>query len=462
MLRAAAAEWFSRAIGYPLVVNGAARRAKDRRGFQRLVNEKLAAQFWPAEKLAAMHLAKLRPLLAHAGGQVPYYRDLFRQTGFDPARINSVDDLKALPSLSRRTVQAQGDRLLADNMRRPGLARTYTGGSTGAPMALWYDRAFNRHFEASAWVSDFVAGRRIGSRTAYLWSAPRDVVADRGWRGQARRWLRNEAIFDASAATEADLLGYHRAMQAWPPEVLVGYAHTLAAFARLLEKRGLKPHYPRKSLITSGEVLHPGMRADLERVFPAAVFNRYGSREAGLLAYECERHTGLHLNLPNILVECVGPDPYHLPADVLVTELHNYAMPLIRYEMNDRALLAEGDCACGRSAPRLSQIVGRTGATFVSRTGRMVEANYLFPAARRVPGVVEFQLRQDAIGQVRVLAVPGPGCTPEGFEPLRAEVAKTFGPDTELLVEFVEHIPRSPSGKVQMTVSHVPLPMDTD
>ena len=104
MLLAQSSEWFSRTIGFPLIINGGWRRDKDRRRFSQLLREKLESQFWPAGQLEAWQLQRLRPLLAHAGQNVPYYRDLFRETGFDPRGVDHLADLRALPPLTRQIV----------------------------------------------------------------------------------------------------------------------------------------------------------------------------------------------------------------------------------------------------------------------------------------------------------------------------------------------------------------------
>jgi phenylacetate-CoA ligase len=448
-------EWFSRSIGFPLVVNAGWRRSKDRRQFGRVLREKLDSQYWPAERLEAIQLQKLKALLEYAGDKAPYYRDLFREQGFDPRAVRSLADLKALPPLNRKTVQTQAHRLRAEGADRRFDGYTFTGGSTGVPLQIWQDRAFNLHAEAGAWLGDITAGRRFGSRTVYFWAGPRDPTDYTGWRGLARTWLRNEVMVDTHSASEAQLAAFHRAMQARPPDILVSYASTVTSLALYLERQGQRPNYPRAAIIPSGELLEPGMRAVLERVFPAPVFNRYGSREVGLIAYECEQHQGLHLNQSNLILECAGPDPYAEPGEVLVTQLYNRAMPLIRYELEDLAVLASEPCPCGRTTPRLRRVAGRRASTFLTADGRLIEPYYLVVPIRLVPGVLEFQLVQEAINRLRLMVVAGPDGALEHFAPVRADLAAIFGAECELDIEFVDRIPLPPSGKPQMVVSRV-------
>jgi phenylacetate-CoA ligase len=302
------------------------------------------------------------------------------------------------------------------------------------------------------------AGRRYGTPTAYLWAGPRDPRDYSGWRGLARKWLRNEVRYDAHSASEAQLAAYHRAMQARPPDILVSNASTVNWLAHYLEQQGIRPNYPRLAVIPSGELLEPDMRATLERVFPAPVFNRYGSREVGLIAYECEQHQGLHLNQANLIVECSGAVGADGLGEVVATLLYNRAMPLIRYELDDMAVWAPERCRCGRMTPMLSRVAGRRAATFVTADGRRVEPYYLAAPIRAVPGLREFQLVQEAIGRLRLQVVAGPGCAPEGFALVRADIAALLGTDCQLEIEFVDRIPLPPSGKPQMLISKVPRP----
>jgi phenylacetate-CoA ligase len=449
------AAWFSRSIGYPLVVNGGWRRGKDRRLFARLVREKLESQFWPAERVEAWQLEHLRPLLEHAGRQVPYYRDLFRQVGFDPRGLRRLADLGALPTLTRSTLKTEGPRMLAEDAPATVIHKSWTGGTTGVPMEFWRDRRFDLHFEAGAWMSDMVAGRRFGSRTVYMWGAARDINPYKGFHGKARTLLRNESMIDTHFVSDDDLDRHHRFLERRPPDVLVAYASTINLLAAYLERRGLRPRYPRISLISTAEALEPDVRARLERVFTAPLFDRYGSREVGLIAYECEQHQGLHLNMSDLHLEIIGADASE-PGEVVITTFHNYAMPLIRYELGDLALLANEACGCGRTAPRLRRVTGRKMQHFINAAGQSVEAYGLVLEARRSPHLREFQLIQEDARHLRLLVAPLPSCTPEHLAWLRTEVLRQMGAECDLVIDQVSQIPVPMSGKRQQLVSKIP------
>jgi phenylacetate-CoA ligase len=456
VIDAGLARWFSRSIGFPLIINSGWRRDKDRHGFDRLLREKLDSQFWPAEQIEAWQVGRLQRLLAHAGQTVPYYRDQFREIGFDPRDVHRLADLGGLPRLTRRTIRAEGARMLAEDAAAAGLTYGQTSGTTGVPLDFWRDRNFDRHLEAAAWMGDMAAGRQFGSPTAYLWGwTPLSSRAQR-LLGRLRNGLRNQQQYNTRQMPDEALQRYHRAMQGRPPDILVAYPSGAALLARFLERQGARPRYPRLALITSGEMLETETRATIERVFPAPIFNRYGSREVGLMAFECHEHSGLHVNTANVILESVESEVYEPAGELIVTQLHSYAMPLIRYQVDDLALLASGACGCGRTSPRLARVAGRKMPHFITPAGTPVEPYFLISKVRLMANVVEYQLIQEDRRRLRLLIVPGRGCEPEQFAEARAAIEGLMGPECELRIDFVDHIPRPASGKLQIVVSRLP------
>src|SRR5262249_36293897 len=157
------------------------------------------------------------------------------------------------------------------------------------------------------------------------------------------------------------------------------YARSAVLFARYLEERGRTAYRPH-SLITSAEVLEEEDRAVLERVFGCEVFNRYGCREVSVVASECEAHSGLHTMAEGLYIEIdIGGRPAApgQTGGILVTDLLNGAMPLIRYRIGDLGAWADGPCPCGRGLPRLRNVAGRVTDFLVGCDGRLVSGVYL-------------------------------------------------------------------------------------
>lgn len=164
--------------------------------------------------------------------------------------------------------------------------------------------------------------------------------------------------------------------------------------------------------MTSAEVLEPADRQLIEEVFGCPVFNRYGCREVGVIASECPAHQGLHIAAEGLLVEIVqGNDPVR-PGEsgaILVTDLLNLGMPLIRYRIGDMGTWEEGQCPCGRGLPRLREVSGRVTDFLVGADGRLVSGVYLatYVVARRT-SLGQVQILQEEPGRVRYRIKPGP------------------------------------------------------
>ena len=177
--------------------------------------------------------------------------------------------------------------------------------------------------------------------------------------------------------TEDGLRDFHARLKTFRPKVLLGYANSLKLLAQYLKSHGLAAYQPR-SIVSTAEVLGPEDRALIEDVFGCRVFNRYGCREVSVIASECAEHAGMHIMAEGLCVEVVRGGRYAPPGEagaVLITDLLNLAMPLIRYRIGDVAASQAGPCSCGRGLPRLEGLQGRVTDFLVARTGALSRAS---------------------------------------------------------------------------------------
>jgi phenylacetate-CoA ligase len=205
------------------------------------------------------------------------------------------------------------------------------------------------------------------------------------------------------------------------------------------------------------------MRETVERVFGCKAFDRYGCREAGDIACECQYHTGLHVFPWGCYVEVVDEDGRPVPpgveGNILVTSLLNYAMPLIRYKLEDRGILAANvNCPCGRKGQFLQQVTGRAPDSFKTRTGRYVSGSFfshLIGVDLNSGVIKQFQVIQEDYDRIRLRIVRHHEDEAVNVPPIKAAIEKAMGQGVELEVEYVDDIPPSPSGKYRYTISHV-------
>src|SRR5262249_582338 len=151
-----------------------------------------------------------------------------------------------------------------------------------------------------------------------------------------------------------------------------------------------------RGIISAAMVLHSWERKVIEEVFACPVTNRYGCEEVSLIACECERHEGLHINADGVFGEILRagqPAAPWVAGSVVVTDLANYAMPMLRYKVGDVAAFAQNRCSCGRGLPMLERLEGREADYVTTPTGELISGISLTENfAMLVPGIEQLQI----------------------------------------------------------------------
>jgi phenylacetate-CoA ligase len=416
----------------------------------RYLREFEATQYLSPEEIRALQLERLRRLLDHAYWNCPFYRERFDRLGLVPGDIQELDDLRLVPVLEKQDIQDRRNWMVARGWPAPDLILNRTGGSTGSPMTFYMSRDRKCSRAAATVRHNRWAGWDVGDRVALLWGAPRDAAG--GWRARLRSRLLERTLFlDAGHVTEAKLIAFHHALQRFRPRAVLAYAQAAVLVARYLRSHGLTAYRPH-ALVTSAEVLEPEQRTLLEEVFGCPVFNRYGCRETSVVASECPAHDGMHVMAEGIYVEVVrGNEPAEPgePGSLLLTDLLNHAMPLIRYRVGDLAEWQPGVCRCGRGLPRLRSVAGRVTDFLVGTDGRLVSGPFLslYLVGQR-PGLGQVQIRQERAGEAHYsIRPPGGRVRGEDLDYLHEGTRQYLGDGARVSWEVVEQLPAEPSGK---------------
>lgn len=426
-----------------------------RRGTASHVAEYEHNQWLGPRELEALQLRKLNELLAHCWAQVPFLQRHWREHGVAPGPLASVGELERYPVLTKALISAHYDDMIATNWRGRTLTKV-TGGSTGDPFRFEYTMDVYARRTAVMWRGYGWGGAQLGTRTGYLWGTG---LRKGGWGGFKDRLYHgafNRRFFDAFSLSDANIDPIIDELVAYRPHAIVGYVTPVALVARRMIQTGRTLSGVR-GVLTGAEALYDPERHDIERAFGCPVFNTYGSREVMLMASECEKHQGLHVNVDHLVLETLDESGRNVAAgssgEVAITDLHNHGMPMVRYLNGDRATYATAGCSCGRGLPLLASVDGRVLDLIETPDGRHVPGEFFVYAMLDWPDVRQWQVVQTARDCVQFrLVVPAPW-TQERRDKLTAKVQATAGAAMRVEIVEVDTIPTTPSGKRRLTIS---------
>jgi phenylacetate-CoA ligase len=415
-------------------------------------------QWLTRAEIEAIQFENLRRLITHAFENCPHYRETWKRLSLSPHSLNSPEDIRRWPLLRRDEVVANRPAMRAQVPGMRFITKT-TSGSTGAPLTIEYDtgseeRRYGASYRANAW-----AGTPIGSKQLMLWGMPmgkrplRQEWKDRLYAGIYRRRVLNS--FELSEQRVPHFLEIHNR---YKPDLITAYTNPLFTFARELERQGLKPHSP-KSIMVGAEKLYDFQREVIERVFGAPVFETYGSREFMLTASECDHHKGLHLTMEHLLVEVLNEDGTPTPdgeeGNIVITDLFNYGMPLIRYVNNDRAIAGWTMCSCGRGLPLMRPPTGRTLDVVTTPDGRRVPGEFFPYLLNNVASVNRYHIVQDAPDHCEIRLVVRPEWGERDRTKVEEGVRLGVGPAMRFEIVLVDEIPLTNSGKLRVVDNRV-------
>lgn len=424
------------------------------------------SQWWSTADLEAYQFAQLKLSVAHAYQTVPFYRRRFDEAALTPDVVATPEGWRRLPILVRRDLQTQAESLVSTQIPRdhgPTSVRS-TGGSTGEPV-----RVMGTGITGFAWrvytLRDHLwHGRDFRAKLAVI----RFVESERArppHGSQSRNWgISTRAIetgpcavltIHTTTAEQAEWLAQQDA------EYFLSYPSAILALARYCQKHGL--HLPRlREVRTFGEVVEPQVREAVRAAWGVRVVDAYSSEEFGYIALECPQHEHYHIQSENVLVEVLDDEGRPCrPGEVgkvIISTLHNFAMPLLRYDVGDYAEVGE-PCPCGRGLPVLRRILGRQRNMFTLPTGEtrwpMISAQDIASAFEDLPPISKFQLVQKTLERIVINMVVSRPLTPTELETVRHYVQRGLGYPFDVEVCYVDDIPRSPRGKFEEYRSEV-------
>ncbi len=403
-------------------------------------------------------------LLQHAYDTTPFYRQRFDLAGIHPKQISSPSDLQKIPFLTREDLRLFQDDLWSRRYRRESLLPAATGGTTDTPVPLL--RAPEAILAKASVHSRFNmwGGLLPGDKVLYLWGARSDFAQNPSWRWRLYdRHLMRRIWAPTSLLNEQVFESYRQTLNRFRPRIVYAYPTPLTLLCEYLRDCGRPFHHP-VSAICTAEPLLPHQRRVIQDVLGCPVFELYGSREFGMIGAECERHQGVHFNPHAAYVEFLPVEGAEVEGlhEIVVTDLLNGGMPLVRYRVNDCVRLSDTPCGCGRGYPIVKEITGRSGDVFALPNGDRIPGVTLTNRVLQVcPGLKKVQVIQETLRDFCIRFVPGPEFSSTDLDLLQRNLKKFFPDELDWKFEQVADIERERSGKTRFCISRVTSPRDS-
>lgn len=423
-------------------------------------------QWLSPEALSALRWERLQNLLNSAYDSIPFYRRLWKTAGVDPRKFCNAGDMVHLPVVTKKELIAgqENDEFLLS--RRDDFQYAHTSGTTGERFQVPFTFAGYQKKYANHLRQMYACGWRLGVKSATIHYSGHSQFKGRFSGREHDREpfmnLREVALGLAHRRTictpyvgqrtgdDAQVQAWYDTLRDCRPWMLETMDYSLIMLKEFIERRGLpRLQIPRTFVLGTYSA---SLRARLEEFFDTLIFNRFSPHEIEGVAFCCSERQGMHMATDSYHIEflddrdCpVGPGEI---GRIVITDLDNYLMPLIRYRFGDLGHFCAEPCACGRGFPLMGDIDGRERDLFSLENGHLVAPSHIAAVLQDEAEVDLFQVAQDRSGRIEARIV-------RGTRPLGAETAgrierglrALLGPDEELAIVPVDWIELEPNGK---------------
>lgn len=325
------------------------------------------SEFWTREEIDAFQVNRLKLLIQHAFEYVPYYRDLFSKLKLVPNDIQTKEDLKKIPLLTKTIIKQEGiERFTSKAFQKSKLIQTSSSGSTGEPLFYFNTKeAYSMNIAANlrGWYG---MGYKLGDKYIKLSQNPRKNPIKR-----MQDTLTNNLYLATNPLTEDNFKYILEQIEIYQPKIIRCYPDPLLFIARYKKEHPEFTYIPH-ALTTTGNTLFPETRREIEEAFGCKVFDSY-SCEGNPCVFECPTHTCYHSTEEYGISEIVDEWGNALckgKGQLISTDLWNVAHPFIRYHTQDIVEIDDTPCVCGRQHLRINQIIGRDNEVLVMPSGR--------------------------------------------------------------------------------------------
>lgn len=392
---------------------------------------------------------KLEKLLLHAHKNVPYYNKVLEKSKVvinGKVNLNNFDNI---PILTKEIIRKEGKNLYSKDYKKRNSYENTSGGSTGEPVKFIQNKEYNEWNIASKIYLFKKFGKDEGMPEIKFWGSDRDILkGNLTLKDRCINYLYNRKFFNTYNLSKKEFSELIKINNTFKPKAYWTYVDAMQELSKFIINNNIKVYSPNMIVTTIGP-LYPEARKVIEQAFNCQVFNQYGSRELGWVAFENEKE--LDVCFWRQFVELIGKTNQK---DIIVTSLDNYSMPLIRYEIGDVA--TEGlnyNINKIKSFLTIGNILGRTLGFFKLKNGTLKHTHFIVQQLFFRDWIKKFQIIQKTHTKIQIKVVGTEN--KREMKEIETLIKKFMGQTFKIDWKFIKEISPSKSGKYIYTVCEV-------
>lgn len=401
-------------------------------------------------------LHKLKKLLIHAYENVPFYKDRFKQSGINIYEFNSLADLQTFPVLTRQDLQNNWESIISLKEKKNKLSRGSSSGSTGYPVTYYKDSQATSAGHAALYLGWSFCGWDFGLKGMHIWGNPSTVNNE--WKRLSSK-IKAKVFalhkFPAYQLTDGhmfDVLNDRIEKKSY--NYLEGYTNAIFLFANYLGRKNKSLKRKLDFVLTTAENLQDFQRQTIEKNL-GPVFDFYGCSEINGIAFQCKQCGDYHVIEPHVFVEFGKQVDEFGGREIYVTDLDNYAFPLIRYRNDDIAIPSDNTGhSCTIPFERINKISGRQSDILTFPDGGALSVPSFFGSMllRKINGITQYQVEKIKDDTILINFVTTDDFKKNDLDIIKDALKEYLQNRIKFEIKFVNKIDVSANGKFKLLI----------
>lgn len=411
------------------------------------------SQYWSKDEIEAYQVTTLKKLMVDAYCNVPYYKHLFDVNNIDPYRVTSLSVLDKLPLLTKELIREHRKEMLSKRYNPSTARKNSTSGSTGESLYFYSPRDVTL-MSAAVMRSNEWMKVKLDDKKCKIWGCAFDHRY--GVKEKMKAWFKNTYVLSGYHLSDTDMRKIVTLLKQRAPKLVITYPSILERLCNFIVNNGLQLRVDTVQI--GGEKLFPHQRDLARLVLGAEVFDFYGARDIPSIAMECDRHAGLHVMSENVIIEVMdskGNPVTEGEGDLIVTHLHNWVMPFIRYRIGDRVRVSKRKCACGRTLPLIEEVMGRSFDMIEFPNGNSVMGTFWTLLLKSKPGIRQFTVHQVAKNKIVIRYCGDKELVDKEKDYFVGEILRKSGDKLKVEFEWTDVMSITQAGKLKFVVNEL-------